>query len=85
MFKTKAEQIVDGILGIRRSSRIVVCDNAQNEDAGFSEAFSPVPKLTSKSKLIAVGSKCKLLFEQVDVVAAFSNGKLKEEDYMEQQ
>lgn len=68
----------------RFKSRLVAKGYAQKYGVDYDETFSPVVRFSSIRALLAFGVQNDMLIHQMDVVAAFLNGTLEEEIYMEQ-
>lgn len=72
----------DGSLNSRKA-RIVARRFTQRRGIDFIETFAPVARLDSVRLLMAWAVREKLIVHQLDVVATYLNGDLKEEIYME--
>ena len=59
-------------------ARIVVIGCKQVEGVDFSDAYSPISKVTTIRVLIELGCVFNLKIHQMDVKIAFLNGDLKE-------
>ena len=70
--------------GIRYKARLVIRGFEQTPGVNFDETFAPVAKLTSLRMLLARAAIRDWEFEQMDVVTAFLNSELVDDDvYME--
>ena len=67
----------------RRKARVVARGFAQRKGMDFNETFAPVARLGSVRLLMALAARKGLPVYQLDVVAAYLNGNLDEEIYME--
>ena len=74
---------VDGSIE-KYKARLVVKGFRQKEGLDYFATYSPVTRITSIRKLIAIASLYNLEIHQMDVKTAFLNGELNEEIYMEQ-
>ncbi|KAF3616494.1 hypothetical protein FXO38_34517 [Capsicum annuum] len=77
--KIKADGTID-----KYKARLVVKGFKQKEGLDYFDTYSPVTRITSIRMLIALASVYDLQIHQMDVKAAFLNGELEEEIYMEQ-
>ena len=73
----------DGVIDIYKA-RLVVKGYKQQEGLDYFDTYSPITKITSIRKLIAIAAVYKLEIHQMDVKTAFLNGDLEEEIYLEQ-
>jgi hypothetical protein len=64
-------------------ARVVAQGFTQVEGVDFDETFAPVAKLSSLRAILAIAAELDLEVHQMDVKAAYLNGKLEEEVYME--
>lgn len=78
--KKKAE---DGSV-VRYKARLVAQGFSQVEGLDFEETYAPVSKLPTIKTLSAYAVNKNLFIHQMDVTAAYLNGKLEEEIYMKQ-
>ena len=77
--KTKA----DGTLE-RFKARLVAQGFSQKQGLDYDETFSPVIRFESFRSLVAVALQKRLKLHQLDITAAFLNGRLEEEVFMNQ-
>ena len=68
----------------RFKARLVAKGYAQKYGIDYDEIFSPVARFSSIRFLVAFAVQHDMLIHQMDVEAAFLNGKLHEEIYMRQ-
>lgn len=67
----------------RRKARVVARGFSQRKGIDYSETFAPVARLESVRFLMALAAQKNLMVYQMDIVAAYLNGDLDEEIYME--
>lgn len=72
----------DGTLE-RRKARVVARGFTQRQGIDFTDTFAPVARLDSVRLLMALAAREKLPVFQLDIVAAYLNGNLEEEIFME--
>lgn len=72
----------DGTLE-RRKARVVARGFTQRPGVDFTDTFAPVVRLDSVRLLMALAVQYGLTVYQLDIVAAYLHGKLKEEIYMQ--
>lgn len=77
--KTLADGSIDKL-----KARLVAKGYNQVYGRDFLETFAPVPKFSTVRTLIVLAAQERLELHHLDVVAAFLNGTLREEVYMEQ-
>src|SRR5262245_17274173 len=68
---------------IRRKVRVAAGGHRQVEGINYTDTFASAAKIATIRIVLALAAKWDWEIDQVDVVAAFLNGKLKEEVYME--
>lgn len=73
----------DGSLGTCCKARLAARGFSQVGGVDFSETYSPVVNFTSIPTVLVIVTNFQLNLHQVDVVAAFLNGKLDLEVYVE--
>ena len=81
VFKRKLEN--DGSLGSYKA-RLVAQGFSQKAGEDFDETFSPVARFESIRTVLSMAIQRNLKLHQMDVTAAFLNGKLDEDIYMQQ-
>lgn len=67
---------------VRYKSRLVAKGCSQKYGVDFNEVFSPVVRYSSIRLILALAAEYNLEVHQMDVAAAYLNGKLKEEIFM---
>ena len=69
---------------VERHKACLVAKGCSSQKPGldYEETFSPVAKYTSVCRLLTITNQLNLGVHQIDVSAAFLNGKLQEEIYM---
>lgn len=81
MFKVKKDQ--DGIVG-KYKARLVARGDLQREGIDYDEVFAPVTRMETIRTLLAISVIKGMHVHQMDVVAAYVQGNLTDEIYMEQ-
>ena len=81
IFKNKLDE--NGTI-IRRKARLVVRGFTQVYSMDYFDTFAPVAKMASLRLLLAIAATEDLEIQQMDFIAAFLAGDLKEEIYMKQ-
>jgi hypothetical protein len=81
VFKKKLRP--DGIIK-KYKARLVAKGYNQKEGENFFDTYSPIARLTTIRVLLSLATSYGLLVHQMDVKAAFINGELEEEIYMDQ-
>ena len=81
IFKNKTDE--EGNI-VRNKARLVAHGYTQVEGLDFGETFAPVARLESIRLMLAVACYLKTKLYQIDIKAAFLNGVIDEEVYVEQ-
>lgn len=81
VFKTKVNQKGEVV---KFKARLVVRGHTQREGVDYEETFAPVTRYETIRTLLAASVNEEMHIHQMDVVSAYTQGKLSDEIYMEQ-